>query len=65
MREFGEEHRISDLTCETVQADDVNALGWELTSITVRVANAPGAYRPPRDEGGSLYLIYKSIGWVG
>ena len=65
VRAFGEEHGISDLTGETVEGDDLNALGWRLTSIMVRVTNALGAYRPPRDEGGSLYLIYKSISWAG
>jgi hypothetical protein len=65
VRAFGEEHGISDLTCEIVEDDDLNALGWELTSIMVRLTNALGAYRPPRDEGGSLYLIYKSMTWAG
>ena len=66
VRAFGEEHGISDLTGELVeQDDDLNALGWELTSIMVRLTNALGAYRPPRDEGGGLYLTYKSMTWAG
>jgi hypothetical protein len=65
VRAFGAEHGISDLTCETVEADDLNALGWALTSIMVRLAKAPGAYRPPRDEGGSLDPIYKNVTWAG
>ena len=65
-RAFGEEHGISDLTGELVEEDgDLNALGWKLTSIVVRLTNALGAYRPPREEGGGLYLIYKSMTWAG
>ena len=63
-RAFGEQHGICELTDEVVSDDDLNALGWELTSLAVRIGNAMGAYRPPRDEAGGVYLIYKSIGWA-
>jgi hypothetical protein len=63
-RAFGEEHGIYDLTDQAVSDNDLNALGWALTSLVVRIANAKGAYRPPRDEGGGVYLIYKNIGWI-
>lgn len=64
VRAFGEEHRISELAESYVTDEDLNALGWELTSIAVRINDALGAYRPPREEGGGLFLIYKSIGWA-
>jgi hypothetical protein len=63
-RTFGEEHAICELTHESVEDDDLNALGWELTSLTARISDALGAYRPPRDEGGGLYLIYKTMQWA-
>jgi hypothetical protein len=66
VKAFGEEHGIFELTHDTVEAnDDLNSLGWELTAAMARVVNAVGAYRPPRDEGGGLFLIYKSVGWAG
>jgi hypothetical protein len=65
VRAFGDEHGIEELAQASVKDDDLNALGWELTAVMVRVTDALGAYRPPRDEGGGLYLTYKSIAWVG
>ena len=65
VRAFGEEHGISELSSETVEDDNLNALGWELTSVMARITNALGAYRPPRDEGGGLYLLYKRMAWAG
>jgi hypothetical protein len=58
---FGVEHGICELTHDTVEDDNLNVLGWELTAVTARATNAIGAYRPPRDEGGGLYLTYKSM----
>lgn len=65
VRAFGEEHGICELTHDYVEENaDLNALGWELASVTARVTNALGAYRPPRDEGGGLFLTYKSMVWA-
>jgi hypothetical protein len=64
LRAFGEEHGIDEMTRPNVSGDDLNALGWELTAVSVRVSNAIGAYRPPRAEGGGIYLIYKSMSWA-
>jgi hypothetical protein len=65
VREFGEKHGIGELTCEYVgDVDDLNALGWELTAVAARVTGALGAYRPPGDDGGALYLLYKSMSWA-
>jgi hypothetical protein len=61
VRAFGEEHRIRELIHEYVEDGHLNALGWELTAVAARITDAIGAYRPPRDEGGRLYLIYKTI----
>jgi hypothetical protein len=63
-RAYGEEQGIGDLTHETVRGDDLDALGWELTGVTVRIADALGAYRPPRDDGGGIFLIYRSMRWI-
>jgi hypothetical protein len=64
VRAFGEEHGIRELTHEYLEDDDLNALGWELTAVMARVTNALGAYRPPRDEGGGLYLTCKNVVWA-
>lgn len=65
VRAFGKKHGICELTHEYLDdKEDLNALGWELTSVMVRVTDALGAYRPP-DKDGALYLTYKSIAWAG
>ena len=64
VRDFGEQNGISELTDSYVEDDDLNARGWELTAVAARVCNAVGAYRPPRDEGGGFFLLYRSIQYV-
>lgn len=64
VRAFGEEHGVCELTHDYVDDDDLNAKGWELTAVMVRITDAIGAYRPPRGEGGGLYLTYKSMSWA-
>ena len=60
VREYGEKHGICELTHECIEPeDDLNALGWALTAVMVRVTGAIGAYRPP-DEGGGLFLVIKN-----
>ncbi|KXU29179.1 hypothetical protein A0J57_16725 [Sphingobium sp. 22B] len=61
---FGEEHGIGELISGYVEDQDLNSLGWELTAITARICDAVGAYRPPRDEGGGLFLLYRDVRWV-
>jgi hypothetical protein len=63
-RTFGEANSIPELTNDIVEADDLNGLGWALTAATARLSGALGAYRPPREDGGGLYLIYKSMNWA-
>jgi len=63
-RAFGEKHGVVELTQSYQKDDDLNALAWELTAVTTRLAGALGAYRPPLANGGCLYLIYKSIHWA-
>ena len=65
-KQFGEEHGIHELANGSVvdHQGDLNDLGWSLTAVVARLANSIGAYRPPRDEGGGLYLIYGRIDWV-
>ncbi len=65
VRAFGEEHGVCELTHDYVDGDDdLNALGWELTAVMARVTGALGGYRPPRDEGGGLFLTYTSMAWA-
>ena len=64
MRAFGEDHGICELTHDFVEDDDLNVFGWTLAAVMARVTDALGAYRPPRDEGGGLYLTYKSVAWA-
>ena len=60
-RAFGGEHGICDLIHDYVENDDdVNALGWDLTAVMVRITGAVGAYRPPDDNGG-LYLVLRTL----
>lgn len=61
---FGHEHGILDLTQDLLEDTNLDGLGWELTAVMARVTEALGAYRPPRAEGGGLYLTYKSIAWA-
>ena len=63
-RSFGEKHSICELTQDYVKGDDLNGLGWELTSAVTRICNACGAYRSPPDDGVGLYLILKTISWA-
>src|SRR5689334_8005490 len=63
VRAYGEKHGICQLTHKFVQGKNLNALGWELAAVMARVTNALGVYRPPREEGGGLFLTYKSMDW--
>jgi len=65
VRLFGEEHKICELILESVEDDEINDLGWELTAVAVKITDALGAYRPPDDHGGGLFLVYKTIAWAG
>jgi hypothetical protein len=62
---FGEAHDICELRHDCIDAEgDLNDLGWALTAALVRIGNALGAYRPPRAEGGGLYLVYRTMSWA-
>ena len=63
-RVFGVENGISELISAYVIDDDLNARGWELTATAVRVCDALGAYRPQRDQGGGLFLLYRNLQWA-
>ena len=64
VRAFGEKHGICELAHDYVEDRELNALGWSLAAVMVRVTDALGAYRPPRDEGGGLWVTYKSMTWA-
>lgn len=61
VRAFGEEHGIDELISETLENDDLNSLGWEMAAVSARILGAVGAYRPPRQSGGGLFVLYRSI----
>ena len=61
VRAFGEKHGIDELDHNCLDANDLNALGWELSAVMVHLTSAVGAYRQPRDEGGGLYLTFKGV----
>jgi hypothetical protein len=61
---FGEEHGIDELISGYVEDEDLNALGWSLTAVAARICDAAGAYRPLRDEGGGLFLLYRDVRWL-
>lgn len=63
-RSFGEKHSIGELSQDYVKGNDLNLLGWELTSAVTRICSGQGAYRSPPDDGVSLYLIFKTINWA-
>jgi hypothetical protein len=66
VREFGDKHGICDLLhgCVEPGERDLGSLGWELTAAAARICNVAGAYRPPRDEGGGLYLLMTNVSWA-
>ena len=64
VKAFGQKHGICEVTHEYVEDEDLNALGWALTAVMVRVTNAIGAYRPGGEDGG-LFLTYKCVAWAG
>lgn len=64
-RSFGKNHGIGELTRDYVTDEDLDGLGWKLTSAVTRICNACGAYRsPPDDDGVGLYLILKTVSWA-
>jgi len=63
VRAFGETHGIGELVSNYVTDEDLNALGWELTAVAIRVTDALGAYRPPSDTG-ALFLLYRTVTWA-
>jgi hypothetical protein len=73
-RSFGEKHGICELMHDYVEVggggggggadEDVNALGWGLTAAAVRACGVLGAYRPPIEGGGGLFLMIRSISWA-
>jgi hypothetical protein len=65
VRAFGEEHGIGELAHDYIEDEDLNGLGWELTAVAARIADAAGAYRPLHSDGGGLYFTLKNIGWAG
>ena len=64
VRQFGIENGIEELTSETLEDDDLNQLGWEMSAVAARVLGAVGSYRPPTPYGGGLFLVFRSIDFV-
>jgi len=62
VKAFGEAENIPELTQGKLLDDEY--LGWALTAVTAKIVGAKGAYRCPRENGGFLYFIFTSIGFV-
>ncbi len=60
---WGEANGISDLTTPRLTGNATN-LGWGMTAMAAKVTGAVGAYRP-MDGPRSLFLLYRSIAFVG
>lgn len=60
--QFGLDNGIEELTTPYLEDEDLNALGWEMTAVAVRVLDAVGAYRPqPDGKSGTVFFLFKSI----
>jgi hypothetical protein len=65
VREFGEKHGIEELTrARLIPAEDLEGMARGFTAIAVRVVDALGAFRLPRDDGAGCYMLVKSINWA-
>jgi hypothetical protein len=61
---FGRKNSIEILTTAHTRDKDVEALGWSLSAVMVRVTNALGVYRAPSRGGGFLFVTLKSVAWA-
>jgi len=61
VRAFGEEHAIGELTQALQESENLDGLGWGHTAVAVRLLDAPGAYRAPRDAGGATFFVCTSF----
>ncbi len=59
-RRFGQKHNISELTRATLQDEDLEALGWELSAVASRITSARGVYRAPTGKG-LLFVLLREI----
>lgn len=64
LREFGEEHRIEELTNGWVDAEDLTQLGWRLSAVAARQMDGLGVYRP-KTNNGELFFLYRNMAFVG
>ena len=58
------EHGVEELTTDYLESDDLPGLGWMLAAIAARVLDAEGAYRAPTPDGGTVYLVLRSLKFV-
>jgi hypothetical protein len=65
VRAFGQKHGIEVLLDEQTTSGAIEAVGWKLAAVMVRVTSALGAYRAPSRNGGLLFLTLKRIAWMG
>ena len=59
-KRFGQKHNISELTRASLQDDDLEALGWELSAVAARVTSARGVYCAPTGKG-LLFVLVREI----
>ncbi len=58
--QFGIDNGIEELRTQYLEADDLDALGWAMTAVAVRILGAPGAFRAPTSNV-TAFLLVKSI----
>lgn len=59
VRGFGEDENLSHLRSPELPDDEYT--GWEMTAITVKLTNAVGGYRTPRQDGGYTYYAFVQL----
>jgi hypothetical protein len=59
-KRFGQKHNISELTRASLQDDELEALGWELSAVSARITSARGVYRAPTGKG-LLFVLLREI----
>ena len=62
-RRFGQKHNISELTRPSLQDDNLEVLGWELSAIAARITSARGVYRAPTGKG-LLFVLFREISFL-
>lgn len=65
VRAFGQENGIEILVRPHTRDGKVEALGWALSAVMVRLTDAVGVYRSPLRGGGFLFVTLKNVAFAG